>query len=74
MVQRSLPIHVLRTNPIERKPILRKKRRRNKIKKAILLLSMICIKVQLTFSMPPFGVSLSVEAPRLGNVRVEDGN
>lgn len=49
MVQRSIPIHVFRTNPIKRAS-----RSRRKIKTktmALICLSMVCIKVQLIVSM-----------------------
>jgi len=49
MVQRSIPIHAFRTNPIKRAS-----RSRRKIKtkgKALICLSMVCIKVQFLVSM-----------------------
>lgn len=49
MVQRSIPIHVFRTNPVKRAS-----RSRRKIKtytKALICLSMVCVKAQLIVSM-----------------------
>lgn len=49
MVQRSIPIHVFRTNPVKRAS-----RSRRKIKTkttALICLSMVCVKAQLIVSM-----------------------
>jgi hypothetical protein len=49
MVQRSIPIHVFRTNPVKRAS---RSRRKIKTKKsALICLSMVCVKAQFIVSM-----------------------
>lgn len=53
MVQRSIPIHVFRTNPLKRASRSRRKIKTisRKAGRIFICLSMVCIKVQLIVSM-----------------------
>lgn len=67
MVQRSIPIHVFRTNPVKRASRSRRKIKTKKM--ALICLSMVCVKAQLIVSMhvlvplmsPPREVSVCVD-------------